>query len=701
MNSKKKLEDNLKNLELRKEFINSLEKLSDNNTREIGYKDLKQLIQNNSNSYQALRIYLNSLLNFQTQNLKAKEIIILLYGYIGQIYKNNLLDPIDHPPSLINSINRIISHIRNVKMKSNDYSLHKACSYSILEILDNCMPKSDINNLNKIFIEPFISDINISSNIYIKNGCCIYINDLIYHIKKGTDFDINILNCILNKNKYINDVILKIKIDFFQNNFLYEGVYNLILYFNFDLFKNSYINIINKMIEILENKNILKSETQISCLKVLYIILQKINKNNFDLNELKNIITNIRNSIGNYIDNRIKEVRKIARDCVKLLNIMEYESNNNEGDDDKINHKNVFRKMRNLSKQGKVHEFSHYDNMVIDNLHKDIYKKGVGNLLNLSNFIKKYTKNNTKEKINENKNFLRSNNVHRFDYFNKSPIYEDFLNEEKNKIKHLEKNNINQKNKNILFLTDNNFYAATNLENTSKSRSEINYAPFPKKDYNYNYNYNNNDNFNNNNYNDNKYAYINKNKKEIEIDPTIYYSININEIYNSLNNSKTKFLEFEKKINIKLYNNENKLIKIKKKIEENKENIIKYHNNILNETIKSEYTKTDNNKSIDDNNYLLKTSEFNSEGKEYFRVYLKALNLYNNQKYNEAFSLILEDEIYLLRLLFLSKPKLDYICGFLNKDLSQKIMLKINHICHSHFLMKIQKTLKNAINKKI
>ena len=132
MNSKKKLEDNLKNLELRKEFINSLEKLSDNNTREIGYKDLKQLIQNNSNSYQALRIYLNSLLNFQTQNLKAKEIIILLYGYIGQIYKNNLLDPIDHPPSLINSINRIITHIRNVKMKSNDYTLHKACSYSIL-----------------------------------------------------------------------------------------------------------------------------------------------------------------------------------------------------------------------------------------------------------------------------------------------------------------------------------------------------------------------------------------------------------------------------------------------------------------------------------------------------------------------------------------------------------------------------------------
>ena len=64
---------------------------------------------------------------------------------------------------------------------------------------------------------------------------------------------------------------------------------------------------------------------------------------------------------------------------------------------------------------------------------------------------------------------------------------------------------------------------------------------------------------------------------------------------------------------------------------------------------------------MDHSYILLKTSEFNIEGKEYFRVYLKALQLYNNQNYNEAFSLIVDDEIYLLRLLFLSKNKIDYI----------------------------------------
>lgn len=204
LNKKKKSEDNLKNLELRKEFINLLEKLNDNNTRDIGYKGLKKIILENNNSHPALRIFLNSLMNFNTENIKAKEIIILLFGFIGNIYKNNLLDPIDRPMSLINSINRIVSHIRNKCMKSNIYTILKSCSYSILQILDNCMPKNDINNLNKIFIQPFINDINNAFHLYVKNGCCIYINDLIYHVKKENNFGLQILKNILINNKFIN-----------------------------------------------------------------------------------------------------------------------------------------------------------------------------------------------------------------------------------------------------------------------------------------------------------------------------------------------------------------------------------------------------------------------------------------------------------------------------------------------------------------
>ena len=166
MNSinKNKQKDNLKNLELRKQFINLLEKLPDNNTREIGYNGLKELILNNNNSYDSLRIFLNSLMNYHTENLKAQEMIILLFGYIGQIYKNNLLDPIDHPKSIINSINRIVTFIRNTNMKSSAYTLLKACSYSILQIPDNCMPKNDVDNEYVIIEQPFLSKKEGSSN---------------------------------------------------------------------------------------------------------------------------------------------------------------------------------------------------------------------------------------------------------------------------------------------------------------------------------------------------------------------------------------------------------------------------------------------------------------------------------------------------------------------------------------------------------
>ena len=681
LNSKKKKEVDSKNLELRKQFINLLEKLTDNNTREIGNKGLKQLILDNNNSYHALRIFLNSLMNFNTENLKAKEMIILLFGYIAQIYENNLLDPIDSPPSLIHSINRIVSHIRNKHMKSNNYAILKSCSYVILQIFDHCMIKNDIDNINKIFIGPFINDINNAFHIYVKNGCCIYINDLVYHIKKGNKYEKEMIKCMIIDNNFFNDVILKIKIDFYQNYFLYETVYNMILYHDFSFFKKYLIDIIYKMIEILEDKTILKKETKISCLKVLYIIIQKSNENNYNINNKKESFKDIRNCVGNYVDDRLEEVRKVARDIIKLLNEIEFEKKKFEINGvDKIKHRKIFETMRNFSKKNKIHKFGEYDNMIVDNLQNDIYDKGVTNLINLSNFIKNHTKNNEIEKINNNNNkkFLKSNTTRKYNYYNKIPLYED-NNIMNNKIKR-EYLNKNKNNTNNIFLTDDNFLAATNVASTSKNTSTINYVkPNETK-----------------NIKDTKND-INDIKKP-KFDPSIFYSINVNEIYNSINDSKKLFLTFEKKINTKLYSNENKLTKIQNLLENNENNIINYHNNNLNETIKTNYTQTEKDKN-EEINYLLKTSEFNEEGKEYFRVYLKALKYYNEKNYNEAFSLIIDDDIYLLRLLFLSKDKLYNICPLLNKELYKKMILKINHICHSHLLVKIQNMLKKSINK--
>ena len=146
------------NFELRKKFIDLLQKLTNNDTKDLAYNQLKNLIKENT-SDKSLRVYLNSLMTFNTKSITAKEKIIILFGFLANIYRTNLLDPLDSPKSLTKTINRIISHFRNNCFKDNDYIIQKASSYSILELLNLCMDKNDRDNLNKIFVEPFVYNI--------------------------------------------------------------------------------------------------------------------------------------------------------------------------------------------------------------------------------------------------------------------------------------------------------------------------------------------------------------------------------------------------------------------------------------------------------------------------------------------------------------------------------------------------------------
>ena len=236
-------------LSIRQKFIELLQKLSDNSTRESSFNQLKEIIKNYTLP-KHLRIYLNSLMTFQTNSIKSQEIIIILFGYISNIYRSNLLDPLDKPLSLIKTINRIITHLRNNCFKRNNYIIQKATSYTIIEILRLSMDKNDDENLNDIFIEPFLNDILLNSNIYIKNGCCIYINDFIFNLKEKNNFTEKLFNLIVIKNKFIENVILKIKIENYENEFLYESLYNLISFWNFKYFLDKYNIIIEKMLSI-------------------------------------------------------------------------------------------------------------------------------------------------------------------------------------------------------------------------------------------------------------------------------------------------------------------------------------------------------------------------------------------------------------------------------------------------------------------
>ena len=556
------------NFELRKKFIDLLQKLTNNDTKDYAYNQLKKLIKENS-SDKSLRVYLNSLMTFNTKSISAKEKIIILFGFLANIYRTNLLDPLDSPKSLTKTINRIISHFRNNCFKDNDYVIQKACSYSILELLNLCMDKNDRDNLNKIFVEPFIYNIVNHSNAYIKNGCCVYLNDLIFLIKDKSKSSLIILDLILNENQFLNDVIIKLNVNQYENEYLYECLYNLINFFPFEYFEKKIQIIVNKMLQILDKKNNLKPGTIINCINILGLIGKKIKKRNI---QLENFISLIQ-LLTNYNCHRNKNVRESVK---KTLNILNNNKEKNEEDKSTSELSEFIEQKYNINSTNQMHKYT--------------FNKNLNNKLPKLNErrIEKYNKNNLIS--------IKDNNLFDFKYENK--FEGNNLNPDLNPVKN---------NKNLNF----------NL-----SKTEI-YS----------------------NINDNEY---------------IFKMIDLSDIMDKFKSINKNLLDYEKKINIKLYRIKNRINKVNNSIENNLYNIYKSHNNILDETF------VDNEKK---DNYIL------------------SLNYLNNNDYEKAFENILGDDIYLIRLLILSRTHLDNLK--VSKELFKKIILRLNKINKSHFIENI------------
>ena len=556
------------NFELRKKFIDLLQKLTNNDTKDSSYNQLKNLIKENT-SDKSLRVYLNSLMTFNTKSIIAKEKIIILFGYLANIYRTNLLDPLDSPKSLNKTINRIVSHLRNNCFKDNDYIIQKACSYSILELLNLCMNKNDRDNLNTIFIEPFIYNIINHSNAYIKNGCCVYLNDLIFLIKDKSKSSLIILDLILNENNFLNDVIFKININQYENEYLYECLYNLINFFPFEYFEKKIQNIVNKMVQILDKKNNLKPGTIINCVNILGLIGKKIKKNNI---QLENIVLIIQ-LLTNYNCHRNKNVREIVK---KTLNILNDNKEKNEEDKSTSELSDLVEQKYNIKN--------------INQMNKYIFNKKINNKLPKLNErrIEKYNKKNLIP--------IKDNNI--FDFKEEIKFKGNNLNPDLNPVKY--NNNLN-----------------LNL-----SKTEID-----------------------SNINDNEY---------------IFKMIDLSDIMDKFKTINQNLLDCEKKINSKLYRVENRINKVKNSIENNSYNIYKKHNNILDET-------------------FVDNEENNS-----FTI---SLNYLNNNDYENAFENILGDDIYLIRLLILSRTHLDNLK--VSKELFKKIILRLNKINKSHFIENI------------
>ena len=605
-------------IKLRNQFQYNLGKANDKTTKEVAFKKLKEIITNN-HSTDNLRVYISCLSTYsRNATIFGMEIYALLYGYISGVYKENLMDPIDNPPNIIKTINRILGHLRQFYLGSNSYMVHKSSSRSMCDIYDNCMPKDNVKSIYMIFFEPLFEILSNGTEKSTQEGAAICLMDFIYHLgenRKKNNINKKILDTIDDK---IVNLCTKSTSD---NPYLFEALYNLINFNKIEKFSNFLKEIYDRFIVILckSNKNKYNYLMKLNALKILNLIGSKI-RNIADISigyyqeEILKVIefnTKDKNTkvqlqakktlktwkelkqIYEDIDVKKREIKDdISKDDFINNNLLNRKlaSNNNEEEEEEEeenetinenvnNAKNngfstVVRKMdklnflRNLAKRAKIeNQKIDYDSQLPEKMKEEVYKKGISNILNFSKFLKHrlYNKESaefqdedvSKSKSKKKKNKNKMKNEIR-DYLKHSKQVKKY-----DSIKKMEHDNIVSKNKKTI----------DNKVNENAIKEEENESNIINNE-------------NNNNINQNNFL------EEAQIQPqnNEQNENNININYNEENKNQEEINQENDNVNQNPIENEN-------------QNEIEQNNNNEN---------NDNNELNINNNYILQKNNFNN-----------------------------------------------------------------------------------------
>ena len=747
-----------------------LGKLNDNATKEVAFTQLKNLISSNT-SQDALRVYISSLSSYNNNsNQTAKEILALLYGYIATIYKENLMDPLDKPPNIIKTINRLLTHIRNFYLSENSYVVHKASSHSILDIYECCMPKDNIKSINILFIEPLVSLIASGKSKFSQDGAAVCLSDFIYHLgKDNPEINKKLLATLDNK---IISLVNKNALDV---PYVFEALFNLMQFLPFETFTNNLKEIYDRTLGVLCKANAGKYNTltKINCLNILGLIAQKC-KGIADIS-----IGYYQNDIIKVIEyntkDKVYKVQCAANEALKNWNeltVIHKDLDNkksqmvegtdlaktkeeylNKGENTKegtyVKKMNKFNYLRNLAKMAKIENKKvDYDSELPEKMREEVYKKGIGNILKLSNFLKyknniskdnllnrsgsskKKQKNRIKNEIND---YLKYNEqVKKYDSGNNIHI--------NTKDKLTEVNEVNEQKE---VSNRNNSHIGFNEEEIHEGDQGVNYGEEPINDEPMIPQINNNTDQNKNTISSTvsnqrkqlpKLKQNNTQKRYVNEEPIIskpIQKIDLTEIKSTLSSMiKDSLLKsydnFEKQISNRLYDMETRLNDIYLRLTEYKAhpNIVENNNLKSIDTIESNEYHINNErfKTIKQQNSFVQATEKTELNRD--MIYQEVLNdirkelskkqipqkeepntdsqitktwknaLYQieNGNPNEGYNTILNsgDDIYLLRLICITGPIFDQ----LSPEIAKRILMRINMISRSH---QIQSLLINLI----
>ena len=613
-------------INLRNKFQQLLGKLNDNSTKEIGFNQLKDMIKKNNNQ-NSLRVFISCLSSYDpTSTMNAKEIYVLLYGYISLIFQENLMDPLDKPPNILKTINRILTHIRQFYLNQNSYIVHKAAAHSICEIFDNCMPKNNVKSVFLIFLEPFINMIDTGTNKISQDGSAICLSDFIFHLgKENNEFNNKILSTLDDK---IISLCTKSSLD---NPYLFESLFNLMKFTDIENYNNYFNELYQRFLIILSkvNKNKFNYLTKIFCLNILSLIANKV-KSIADF------------SIGYYQEDILKVIEFNTKDKVvkvqtaakeALINWYELKKINQEYDLkkremnedmkhldlDKNNYYdqnkeggNYVKKMdklnflRNLAKMAKIeNDKVDLNTQLPETMKEQVYEKGIGNVLQFSNFLSKV---NNKNENNLMKNPPNKNHKMEIEEYIKNSKQVKRYNAYKNEENNLNVNDYNIKEDDIKLINQNQNYNSSNNNNYINTNFTNN-----KNNNNYNKynNYNTTNQYNDINNNEiydkrlienerllDQISEENKKAKEIKTHSNKNFNQNLSPIVNNIMDDEN--------INNEINNND--------LIIENEESNKNRFKNVLphkNKSYNNNYNQNNNNYNNNNNNNLSQLNKIN------------------------------------------------------------------------------------------
>ena len=410
---------------LENKFQICLTKLNSFETRGIALNDIKTLIALNKNNQKILRHYISSLkINRKSSGISniSKEAQAMIPGIISQEYKYNLYDPLDKPPNLIKTIERMLTQLREGYLLSN-LQIQNAVADSYIKIFLYSMPKDDVTLMFLVFFEPLINMINSGDNLLVQQGSALVIFKLIEFISKNKNIfsdkneERNLLEIITKK--YLNNFLKGIPLD---NHYATDNLYLLMSLVKFDIFYEKIKDLYNKLINYLKYKEF-NYQLKISVLKIFELIADNLLSSDTD-KIIGYFQDDILVALNEKTSDRIHKVQLQAREALnkwkKIEQIFLNEERQKENyfldKDNSINEEELFpieenkeininlRNLDNNTKNKKIkNNIKYMKNKEIKDAEKEDIK--INNLNNDKKFINKYNNidlNNNNRIKNEN-----------------------------------------------------------------------------------------------------------------------------------------------------------------------------------------------------------------------------------------------------------------------------------------------------------